>query len=111
MRATGQEERVAPLEVIQTIEPWQTEIAPQFSHHARNRDVARWLAGHERKVRGDVNRANVVGFLHRAVETKSRGVEHSRNEGVLMFQCQVLIPRTFLGESDRRLIDSLAIDI
>src|SRR5262249_25242447 len=75
------------------------------------RDVGGALGGHERKVRGDVNRANVVGLLRRAVETESRGVERSRRESVLIFQRQVLIARTFFGESDRRLVESLAIDV
>src|SRR5262249_61253040 len=75
------------------------------------RDVGGALGGHERKVRGDVNRANVVGLLDREVETESRGVERSGREGVLIFQRQVLIARTFFGESDRRLVESLAIDI
>src|SRR5262249_42203567 len=111
VRAAGQEDGVAPLEVIQAIQARQAEIASKFGHHARNRDVAGWLAGHERKVRGDVDCTDIVGLLRRAVETESRGVERSRRESVLIFQRQVLIARTFFGESDRRLVESLAIDV
>ena len=104
MTAARPDQHVAGLPVVQSIVARQPEVAGHLGDHSQNGEVAEVLARNPRERRWNVDRAEVVGERHRAIEPDTQLIEHGLRKRALMLHRDIGIARLLVDVRDRRLV-------